>query len=89
MGFSSGGTHSVEEAASLKMALGSKEEVDNPTIGKCGSASSSLQHTEAMVVEQTTLTKTQRRNRRRQLKKWEDQVEKSAEPAIKKKEGGT
>ena len=43
------------------MVLGSNEEVVNPTIGKCGSASSSLQHTEAMEVEQTTLlTKTQR-----------------------------
>ena len=86
MGSPFGGTHLVEATTSLKMVLGPKEEVVDPTIRECGDASSSLQHTDAVVVEQTTLTKTQRR---RQLKKKVKQLQKSAEPATKEKEGGT
>ena len=67
------------------MVLGPKEEVVNPAIGKCGG---SLQHTEAMVMEQTAFIKTQRGNRRRQIKEV-SQLEKSVEPAAKEKEGGT
>ena len=90
MGFPSGGIRSVEETASLKMVLGSKEEVVNPIIGRYGGASSRVQHSEAMELEQTTLlNETQRRNRHSQQKKTMEQLKKSAEPTTKKKEGGT
>ena len=68
------------------MFLGPKRELVDPTIGECGDASGSSQRTEAMIVEQTALTKPQRGTRRRQLKKRVDHQEKSSEPATKEKE---
>ena len=88
LGFLSGSTQSTEVTTSPKKVLSPKEVVSNPTSGECGGVGSSSQHTEAMEGEQTSLTKTQKRNRRRQLKKRVEQ-EKSTESASKEKEGGT
>ena len=89
LGFLSGSTQSTEVTTSPKKVLSPKEVVSNPTSGECGGVGSSSQHTEAMEGEQTSLTKTQKRNRRRQLKKRVEQKEKSTELALKEKEGGT
>lgn len=66
-----GGTQSACETASLKLGPSTKEETSNLTAGGSGVASSSLQHTNTAVGGQGVLTKSQKRNRRKGLKKKE------------------
>ena len=77
-------SYSAEVTSPSKMVLGTKEVAVNLTISEHDSASGSFQHTEVMVVEQTILTKTQKRS---QKKKKVNQQKKSPEPAIKEKKG--
>ena len=82
LGFLSGSTQSTEVTTSPKKVL------SNLTRGERGGVGSSSQHTEAMEGKQTFLTKTQKRNRCRQLIKRVEQKEISTESALKEK-GGT
>ena len=65
MGSQSEDTRSVEATAYSKIILGLKEVISNPTVGENGSANSCSQQTEEVVGEQTTLTKTEMRIKKR------------------------